>query len=82
MASNIVDLDYLKKHIEANKIPKTKFAKLLGVDYTTLYRVFNNLRNPGTKFISGLLNSDLGIDQQKIFLTNSLPNGKASKEMF
>jgi len=80
VALGIIDLRYLEKHMESKKISKSKLANLIGVDYVTVYRVFKKQRNPGTKFIAGLLNNNLDIDLQKIFLNTSLPNGKTQKE--
>jgi len=43
--SNIIDFRYVKEHIKNKKI--SKLASIIGVDYITVYRVFNKQRNPG-----------------------------------
>lgn len=40
MANNVINLDYLRKYMEKNGISEVKLAELIGVDYTTVYRVF------------------------------------------
>lgn len=75
MANNVINLDYLRKYMEKNGISEVKLAELIGVDYTTVYRVFKGDRNPGAKFIAGLIKSGLDIDFEKIFLNNPLPFG-------
>lgn len=76
MGNNIVNLKYLKTFMEKNNISETRLARLIGVDYTTVYRVFKGDRNPGNKFISGLMKSGLDIDYGKFFLPSPLPGGK------
>jgi transcriptional regulator with XRE-family HTH domain len=66
----VINLDYLKKYMEQNKISESKLAELIGVDYTTVYRVFKGNRNPGAKFITGLIKSGLDIDLKEIFSNN------------
>lgn len=77
MADNIINLDYLRKYMEKEGISEVKLAELIGVDYTTVYRVFKGNRNPGTKFIAGLIKS--GLDIEKIFLNNPLPDGNRQR---
>lgn len=79
MADNIINLDYLKKYMAEKGISEVKLAELIGVDYTTVYRVFKGNRNPGTKFIAGLIKSGLDIDFEKIFLNNPLPDGNMQR---
>jgi transcriptional regulator with XRE-family HTH domain len=63
-------------------ISEVKLAKIIGVDYTTVYRVFKGDRNPGTKFIAGVLKSGLDIEYEEFFLNNPLPDGnKMSKQI-
>lgn len=80
MADNIINLDYLRKYMEKKGISEVKLAELIGVDYTTVYRVFKGDRNPGTKFIAGLIKSGLDIDFEKIFLNNPLPDGNKAEQ--
>ena len=79
VANNVINLDYLKKYMEKKDITEVKLAKIIGVDYTTVYRVFKGDRNPGVKFISGLLNSSLDLEYDEIFLNKQLPDGNKNK---
>lgn len=67
---NIVNLTYLKKYMKENNISQKSLAKTIGVDYTTVYRVFKGTRGVGSKFIAGLLNGKLDLDKEKIFIKN------------
>jgi transcriptional regulator with XRE-family HTH domain len=70
MKNNIINLKYLEEYMIINKISQKELAKIIGVNYTTVYRVFKGDRNPGAKFIFGLLNGKLGIDKGKVFICN------------
>lgn len=70
---SIVDLDYLKGYMDKNNLSEYGLAKQIGVDYTMVYRVFRGERNPGPKFIAGLIR--LGLDKDKFFLPKPLPDG-------
>lgn len=72
---SIVDLDYLRSYMDKNNLSEYGLAKQIGVDYTMVYRVFRGDRNPGPKFIAGLLR--LGLDKDKFFLPKPLPEGNA-----
>jgi transcriptional regulator with XRE-family HTH domain len=67
MENNIINLKYLEEYMIINEISQKELAKIIGVNYTTVYRVFKGDRNPGAKFISGLLSGKLDIDKEKIF---------------
>lgn len=73
MMQELIDLKKLKKHMEENNITEYKLSKEIGVSYPMVYRVFRGQRNPGSKFISGLINSNI---KNEFFLTISLPSGK------
>lgn len=62
-----INLSKLKKYIEANNISEAELANMIGVDYTTVYRVFRGTRKPGAKFIIGLMNSNISLDYNEIF---------------
>lgn len=80
MNAKLINLEYLKSYMKKNQITESKLAKMIGVDYTTVYRIFRGHRNPGTKFIAGLLKSGLDIDYNKIFLSDMLPDGKTKNK--
>ena len=77
--NEIINLEYLREYMDKNNISQTELAKLIGVDYTTVYRIFRGDRRPGTKFISGLISGRLDIEYDKIFLNTALPTGKINK---
>lgn len=72
---NIVNLDYLKNYMQKNNLSEYEFAKQIGVSYPMVNRVFRGKRNPGAKFIAGLI--QLGLDKDKIFLPKPLPDGNS-----
>lgn len=80
MSQGLIDLEYLKEFMDDKNISEVKLAQLIGVDYTTVYRVFRGDRNPGAKFISGLIKSNLDLDMGKIFLNNLLPAGNGGNK--
>jgi len=69
----LINLERLKEYMKEKNISEVKLAKLIGVSYPTVYRVFKGERKPGAKFIAGLLNSNLGLDYNEIFLNQPLP---------
>lgn len=80
MEKGIIDLEYLKGYMEQKQISEVELAKLIGVDYTTVYRVFRGDRRPGAKFIAGLVSGRLDIEQDKIFLITPLPDGNGEEK--
>lgn len=70
---NMINLKKLKDYMKENNITEYELSKEIGVSYPMVYRVFRGQRNPGSKFISGLINSKI---DNEIFLTILLPNGK------
>lgn len=71
--SNLIDLNKLKKYMKENGITEYRLSKEIGISYAMVYRVFRGQRNPGGKFINGLIKSKI---DNKFFLTLSLPSGK------
>lgn len=63
---HLIDLSKLSKYMKDNNISELELAKKLGVDYTTVYRVFRGSRKPGAKFVTGLFKSDI---DTKFFLS-------------
>jgi transcriptional regulator with XRE-family HTH domain len=72
-----VNTDFLKKYLSERKISESNFAESIGVAHSTVNRVLNGKRNPGSKFIAGVLKNfnDLSFEQVFIF-ENTLPKGK------
>lgn len=64
--------------MEENNLSEQKLADLIGVDYTMVYRVLRGKRNPGPKFVAGILkNTKLNFND--IFFISNLPEGEKKK---
>ena len=74
-----LNVDVLRNFLKENEISEADFAARIGVAHSTVNRVLNGKRNPGGKFISGVLSeySDLTFDKVFIF-SSGLPKGKNS----
>lgn len=64
----LINLESLKNYMQKENISKQELSKIIGVNYTTVYRVFKGTRKPGMKFIIGLMNSNI---DSKYYLLNS-----------
>lgn len=75
-----VNVKFLREFLNRKGLTEEQFAHSIGVSHSTVNRIMNGKRNPGSKFVIGVLNSyrDLTFDQ--VFIYNeSLPKGnKAS----
>lgn len=71
-----LDSNILRNYLKVNGISEAEFAKKIGVAHSTVNRVLNGKRNPGGKFISGVLTEfrDLSFNEVFIFDTD-LPKG-------
>lgn len=72
-----VKTDFLRKYLFENNLSESQFAQIIGVAHSTVNRVLNGKRNPGSKFIAGVLKnfSDLNFDTVFAYECN-LPKGK------
>jgi len=71
-----VKVDFLDAYLKENNLTESEFAKIIGVAHSTVNRVLNGKRNPGGKFITGVLSnfSDLKFEQVFTYI-NDLPKG-------
>lgn len=71
-----VKVDFLNRYLKDNDLSESDFAKSIGVAHSTVNRVLNGKRNPGGKFITGVLAnfSDLKFEQVFTYI-NELPKG-------
>ena len=77
MQSIHLSKDVLRKYLKENNISEANFAKSIGVAHSTVNRVLNGRRNPGGKFISGVLTKYPDLTFEKVFIfNNNLPKGK------
>lgn len=68
--------DVLKDYIVKNRMTESEFALKIGVAHSTVNRVLNRKRNPGGKFISGVLTEFEDLTFDKVFIFNiNLPKG-------
>lgn len=67
----------LRKYLKDNKLSEVQFAEMIGVAHSTVNRVLNGKRNPGSKFIAGVLKNFNDLNFEQIFSYNKeLPKGK------
>ncbi len=64
----LINLESLKDYMQKENISKQELSKIIGVNYTTVYRVFKGTRKPGMKFVIGLMNSNI---DSKYFLLST-----------
>ena len=71
-----VNSTFLKDYLFKNKLSEKEFAGIIGVAHSTVNRVLSGKRNPGSKFIGGVLMnfSDLSFDQVFSYV-DCLPKG-------
>lgn len=72
----LVRTEFLQGYLDEHDLSERQFAEIIGVAHSTVNRVLNGKRNPGSKFISGVLGNlnDLSFDQ--VFSYDSdLPKG-------
>ena len=74
MAKLILNKEKLIEYMEENNLSEQKLADLIGVDYTMVYRVLRGTRNPGPKFVAGIL-KNTNLKFEDIFSTSNLPEG-------
>ncbi|MGE7114342.1 helix-turn-helix transcriptional regulator [Lysinibacillus sp. NPDC047702] len=68
--------DFLSDYLKQNNLTEREFAKLIGVAHSTVNRVLNGKRNPGSKFIAGILKRFPELTFEELFIfNNNLPKG-------
>lgn len=73
----VVKAAFLKKYLNDNDLSESKFAEMIGVAHSTVNRIFNGKRNPGSKFIAGVLKNFNDLNFDDVFTYESeLPKGK------
>jgi len=71
-----VKVDFLRKHLKENELSESEFAEIIGVSHSTVNRIFNGKRNPGSKFIAGVLKNFTTLTFEQVFTCeNELPKG-------
>lgn len=76
MQSIYLNKDVLRDYLKEHNISEASFAKKIGVAHSTVNRVLNGKRNPGGKFISGVLIEYPDLTFEEVFILNiNLPKG-------
>ncbi len=71
-----VRIDFLNNYLIQNKLSESEFAQSIGVAHSTVNRVLNGKRNPGGKFIAGLLKNFPDLTFEQVFTYDcDLPKG-------
>jgi transcriptional regulator with XRE-family HTH domain len=76
-ADILVRTEFLLNYLKDKNLSESKFAEIIGVAHSTVNRILNGKRNPGSKFIAGVLKNfnDLNFDLVFSFECE-LPKGK------
>lgn len=73
----LVRVDFLRKYLKDNDLSESQFAEIIGVAHSTVNRILNGKRNPGSKFIAGVLKNFNDLSFEQVFsCENELPKGK------
>lgn len=61
----LVNVDFLQTYLKKKGISQCRFAEEVGVTQSTVNRIMNGKRNPGGKFVTGVLQgfNDLSFDE-------------------
>ncbi|WP_445487312.1 helix-turn-helix domain-containing protein [Niallia sp. 03133] len=72
----LVKADFLRTFIKENNLSESQFADVIGVAHSTVNRILNGKRNPGSKFIAGVLKNFNDLNFDKVFYYEmDLPKG-------
>jgi transcriptional regulator with XRE-family HTH domain len=73
----LVKADFLRSYLKENELSESKFAETIGVAHSTVNRILNGKRNPGSKFIAGVLKNFSDLSFEQVFsYEHNLPKGK------
>ena len=72
----LVKTDFLRSYLENHDLSEKQFAATIGVAHSTVNRILNGRRNPGSKFIAGVLKNYDDLSFEQVFSYESdLPEG-------
>jgi transcriptional regulator with XRE-family HTH domain len=72
----IVRTEFLRNYLKENELSESQFAEIIGVAHSTVNRILNGKRNPGSKFIAGVLRNFDDLSFEQVFsYENILPKG-------
>jgi len=61
------NIPFFREYLRQQGLSESRFAELIGVAHCTVNRVLNGKRNPGSKFIAGVLNHCRGVTFKEAF---------------
>lgn len=70
---NEINLSAIKNFMTLHCLSEQEMAAKMGISHSYLFRVLQGTRNPGRKFIEGMLNAGMKVND--IFLTKPFPKG-------
>lgn len=59
---------FLNNYLKSKGLSESEFATIIGVAHSTVNRVLNGKRNPGGKFIAGVLNEFPDLKFEQVFI--------------
>lgn len=72
----IVRTVVIRKYLTEHNLSEAQFAEKIGVSHSFFNRVLNGKRNPGSKFIAGVLKNFPDLSFEQVFSYNEyLPKG-------
>ncbi|WP_153124612.1 helix-turn-helix domain-containing protein [Peribacillus tepidiphilus] len=72
----IVRTEFLRNYLKENELSESQFAEIIGVAHSTVNRILNGKRNPGSKFIAGVLKNFNDLSFEQVFsYEGKLPKG-------
>lgn len=72
----LVRTEFLRNYLTDNNLSESQFAETIGVAHSTVNRILNGKRNPGSKFIAGVLKNFNDLSFEIVFsYENELPKG-------
>lgn len=71
----IINLENIQKFMKENNYTEHSLAEAMGISHSYLFRVLRGARQPGRKFIEGLIQA--GMSPEEIFLHKALPKGNS-----
>jgi transcriptional regulator with XRE-family HTH domain len=77
----LVKTEFLRNYLNEHELSERQFAEIIGVAHSTVNRILNGKRNPGGKFVTGVLQNFSDLSFEQVFsYGNQLPKGNKSKE--
>ncbi|WP_366160633.1 helix-turn-helix transcriptional regulator [Bacillus infantis] len=66
-ADIVIKTEFLQGYLKEKGLSESVFAERIGVAHSTVNRIINGKRNPGSKFIAGVLNNFNDLNFEQVF---------------